>query len=70
MGRLIVIDSTVTTVKIAKFQVVALALLIPETGQGYARQPDSRGRNYYDMRHSQAPDYTGHFLGKKHLWLP
>jgi hypothetical protein len=42
MGRLTVINTTVIAVKIAKFRVVALALLIPETGQGYGCQPDSR----------------------------
>jgi hypothetical protein len=42
MGRLIVINTTVITVKIAKFQVFALALLIPETGQDYGCQPDSK----------------------------
>jgi hypothetical protein len=42
MGRLIVINTTEITVKIAKIQVVALALLIPETGQGYECQPDSK----------------------------
>jgi hypothetical protein len=42
MGRLMVINTTVITARIAKFQVIALALLIPETGQGYGCQPDSR----------------------------